>query len=304
MDTNIGISLYREQLQCSEIFSQRFGSLAQSKTRTIQYPGFSYTLQLNPARIISSTANINKPLDESRCFLCKPNMPGYQIKKEYDGQYFISVNPFPILRNHLTIISHRHIPQSVKGQSARMLMLAASMPGMCVFYNSPKSGASAPFHSHMQAGMADDLPVFREFESIRDHYTTQSHNGTSLIHDTTRGMILIEEQEADTAARKMDHILQEISRIYGNPEPEANIGSVYNNGTYRIVIFPREKHRPEEYSGEEDTRILVSPGFADMAGLIPCSRVCDYEKISRSNITSIMNQVSITAENLGKIDIK
>jgi len=303
MQENIATSLYGEQMRCGDRLATAFSNLAQSKTRKIHFPGFSYTLQLNPARIISSTANISKPLDESKCFLCKPNMPEDQIKRDYDGDFFISVNPFPILRNHLTIISHRHTPQSIHGQAIRMLRLASEMPGMCVFYNSPKSGASAPFHCHFQAGNAEDLPVFMEFDAMRDTYAIGYSNNAWLIKEPTRGIIFLEDKDMDTAARRIENILGQISQIYGNPEPEANIGTVMSNGKYRTVVFPREKHRPDEYFGDEDTRILVSPGFADMAGLIPCSRACDYEKISAQNIISIMSQVSISAENIGKIEI-
>ncbi|MCQ2249549.1 MAG: DUF4922 domain-containing protein [Bacteroidales bacterium] len=304
MQDNIATRLFQRQMESSEQFRAAFANLANSQTRKIQYQGFSYTLQLNPARIKSSTANIQKPLDEKACFLCVPNMPEYQIKENYDEQFLISVNPFPILQNHLTIISRQHTPQSIHGHSSRLMRLSSSMPGMCVFYNSPKSGASAPFHCHFQAGEASKLPVFMEFDSLIRQYSINSANGIHIIKEPTRGIILIESADASDAAHRLQHVLEQISLTYGMEEPEANLGVVYTGDRYRIAIFPREKHRPSEYYREDDSRILVSPGFADMAGLIPCSRPCDYANITQQDITSIMNQVSISAENLGKIDIK
>lgn len=296
--------LYSEQMECSQRFRDAFQSLHSSKTRTIEYDGFSYTLQLNPARIKSSAADISKPLQESDCFLCKKNMPTYQLKKDYDGEFFISVNPFPILSTHLTIISHRHTPQTIKGNTRRMLMLADYMDGMTVFYNSPKSGASAPFHCHFQAGETSCLPSFMQIETIRDKYTMRQSDGIWLIKEPTRGIILIESKSLETADSKFNQMLEQLSAIYKTDEPEANIGITKSGDNYIIIIFPRDKHRPEEYYREGDSRILISPGFADMAGMIPCVLTHNYENITRDNITSIISQVSIPTEKLMKIVLK
>lgn len=298
--------LFSEQMERSERFQKAFASLHNGQTRKIEFDGFSYTLQLNPARIKSSTANINKPLDEENCFLCKKNMPTDQMKRDYDGEFFLSVNPFPILNTHLTIISHDHRPQSIKGNTMRMLGLADYMEeGFTVFYNSPKSGASAPFHCHFQAGVTSCLPAFMEIESIRDKYTVKEYHGdTFLIKEPTRGIVLIETKDINKAGQRFTEVLDQLSRIYNTDEPEANIGVTKANGSYRIILFPRDKHRPEEYYREGDSKILVSPGFADMAGMIPCSLVNNYNNIAKEDIISIMNQVSIPIEKLMKIEIK
>lgn len=297
--------LFSQQMEQSERFSKAFSSLAQSQTREIEFEGFSYTLQLNPSRIKSSTANISRPLGEEDCFLCKPNMPAEQIKMDWDGEFFISVNPYPILDRHLTIISHTHRPQTIHGNTMRMLELARyAGEGITVFYNSPKSGASAPFHCHFQAGLTSCLPAFRQIESIRDKYTIREYSNAWIIKEPTRGIILIENGDIVSAERQMTEALCQISDIYNNPEPEANIGATINDGKYRIIIFPREKHRPMEYSREDDRRILVSPGFADMAGMIPCVLTNNYNEISKADITSIMNQVSIPVEKLTKVIMK
>lgn len=294
---------FNEQLSQSELMRNAFSNIEKCIVREIDFDGFSYTLQLNPARIKSSTANIHKPLAQSNCFLCKPNMPVDQMKNDYDGEFFICFNPYPILRRHLTIVSHSHRPQSIIGNTMRMLRLSADLDGMTVFYNSPKSGASAPFHCHFQAGFSKELPAFRDIETIKDKYTLESGNGIHLIKEPTRGIVVIEGEDINDVDLRFRNVLNEISLIYDNPEPEANIGVACENGRYRIIIFPREKHRPDEYYNEGSGKILVSPGFADMAGLIPCSRPEDYDKITKENITSIMNQVSIPADKLVRIRI-
>lgn len=303
MQKNIAEELYSRQLEQSDTFRSAFSSLYQSSTREVQYHGFSYTLQLNPARIKSSTADISKPLGQQSCFLCRCNMPEYQIKAECDSEFFISVNPYPILPRHLTIISHKHTPQTIHGHIASMLKLAADMPGMCVFYNSPKSGASAPFHCHLQAGLASELPAFRQIDSIRSRYAEKQAGGISLICGPTRRMAIIESPSISEAESQATNILRQLGAISGNHEPEANIGAAFWGGLFRAIIFPRQLHRPWQYFADDPQKILISPGFADMAGLIPCSRPCDYDRITHCDITSIMNQASISAENLLRIEI-
>lgn len=295
--------LMAKQNAHSDNFAKTFATLKLSETRTIEFEGFSYTLQLNPGRIKSSKANISIPVEKKECFLCRNNMPADQIKFQYNDRFFISINPFPILDNHLTIISREHTPQTIKGNVETMLQLSDYLENMVVFYNSPKSGASAPFHCHFQAGWEKELPCFVEIDEIKKRYTTESGNGIWKISEPTRRMVVVEDSNQQEAIRKTEHILAEISRIYGSSEPEANIGVVNKNGIYRAILFPREKHRPEEYFREGDNKILVSPGFADMAGLIPCSIPNNYKTITKEDIRSIMNQVSMPENKLNEIKL-
>lgn len=289
------ISFFNHQLEYSENYRKTFASLAVSKLRTLQFDGFKYVLQLNPGRIKSSTANISKPLSEDNCFLCRKNMPECQLGMDFNKDFTIFVNPFPILGHHLTIVSRVHRPQSILGNTDTMLSLAKFMPGMVVFYNSPKSGASAPFHMHFQAGDMCDLPVFEGVVELTRKHCVASRACTHKVWDGTRRLLIIESTDMAEADEELRMALQRLSRVSQNPEPEANIGAMYADGLYRIVVFPRGKHRPDEYF-RESNRILVSPGFADMAGIIPCSIPDNYESITDADIVSIMNQVTISEE--------
>ena len=90
-----------------------------------------------------------------------------------------------------------------------------------------------------------------------------------------------------------------------DPDPMSKdvhpIGVVFKDGMFRIIVLPREKHRPKEYMLEGDEKILVSPGFADMAGVVPCSLPSDFYKITKENIQSIMSQVSIAEEKFSRL---
>ena len=51
---------------------------------------------------------------------------------------------------------------------------------------------------------------------------------------------------------------------YLTEEPMMNILCNFENGTWRIIIFPREKQRPSHFYRNGKNRILVSPAAAEL----------------------------------------
>ena len=292
---------FNYQTEYDEKFRNTFNGLKNSQLRDINFDGFKYVLQLNPMRIKSSTADITKPLDSSKCFLCKENMPQTQLGLDLNTKFTLFVNPFPIFQRHFTIVSRQHVNQTIIGNTMIMLELAKVLENLVVFYNSPKAGASAPFHCHFQAGGEEEMPLFYQIENLKKLYTEKSENGIFKINDGTRRFLVVETKDIFKADEILRKILDGVNEIYSTQEPEANIGIIFKNGFFRVIVLPREKHRPKEYSLEGDNRILVSPGFADMAGIVPCSLPSDYQKITKENIQSIMSQVSIEEEKFSRL---
>lgn len=298
-------SLIHRQLQCSQLFDTNFYNMRMSELRTVQFNGFSYTLQMNPARILSATADITKKPDSSRCFLCEGNLIEGQIAHSYNSDFFIAVNPFPIAENHITIISKLHIPQSIINIVDSFVKMVDDLPDYAVFYNGPKCGASAPFHLHFQACKLDALPVFGEIETLKNYTIKRAvYSGALLykINDGTRRFVIIEADNASQAKYYIERVLHEVNLIYNTTEPEVNIGMICRDGYYTVTIFPREKHRPEEYFRTEN-RIVCSPGYADLAGLIPVCLKENFYSITSEDITSIMNQVCIAEDKFEKLNI-
>ena len=86
-------------------------------------------LQFNPARMVSTAATINKETIEKRpCFLCAANRPAQQNGIAFMKRYTILCNPYPILKNHLTIPLHSHVPQRIRKKMEDMLTLAEQIP--------------------------------------------------------------------------------------------------------------------------------------------------------------------------------
>ncbi len=291
-------ALMDRQLAASEHYRKVFGDLANIRTRTVDFCKFHYVLQYNPCRIGSATADTSKKVVSDDCFLCEGHRFPGQIALKYDEQYNILVNPFPIFRKHLTIVDNQHVAQEIVGEEHKMVQMATDLPGYTVFYNSRSSGASAPFHRHFQACETVELPIYQQWDAYYNggkifQWEADDTDRFWLSYDGTRLIYMIHTKHQSTAATATRAILRELKAIMLTPTPEANVGVALDGGIYKVVIFPRTKHRPEEYFATDDTHFTISPGFADMAGIIPCAIESDFNRIDKSRITSIFTQVSL-----------
>ena len=291
--------LLQRQFAVSEHYRKVFKDLENVRTRTIDFGTFHYVLQYNPCRIGSATADTKKKVTPDNCFLCEAHRFPGQIALEYDEQYNILVNPYPIFKKHFTIVDKSHVPQEIIGEESKMVQMAEDLPGFTVFYNSRNSGASAPFHRHFQACETRELPVFVQWDSMMQDTLYESHgkepysNGYGIIFDGTRYMYLINTHIKEYATNQLKQILGDLQKQCNTESPEANVGISVENGCYKIVLFPRSKHRPEEYFAEGDNHYTISPGLADMAGLIPCAIESDFNRLDKERIRSIFTQVTM-----------
>ena len=117
-------AFFDQQLSAWDDARQRFANLEQVSTREIVVDGFALTIQYNPTRIVSTSANISKQaLSERPCFLCEKNRPACQMTKVVDDDFELLVNPFPIMPKHYTIPLRRHEPQVIADRYEEMLKL-------------------------------------------------------------------------------------------------------------------------------------------------------------------------------------
>jgi hypothetical protein len=291
-------SLMERQFAVSDHYRKVFSDMENVRTRTIDFGAFYYVLQYNPGRIGSATADTKKKVTPDNCFLCEAHRFPGQIALEYDAQYNILVNPYPIFKKHLTIVDKQHVVQEIVGEESKMVRMATEMPGFTVFYNSQNSGASAPFHRHFQACETHELPIYQQWDAYYNggkiyQWECDDADRFWLSYDHTRLIYMIHTERENTAVAVMKAILRELKIVMDTPSPEANVGVALDGGIYKVVIFPRTKHRPKEYFAEGDNHFTISPGFADMAGLIPCAVESDFNRLDKERITSIFTQVSL-----------
>lgn len=268
--------LFSSQREQWKLLDDNCKQISNIKERSLNWGSDSEViLQYNPSRITSSSAKVdNKSIQERKCFLCSENRPDVQQGISFLDKYMILCNPFPILRNHLTIPLHTHMPQLIGKKIIDMLSLTELLPDYVVFYNGPKCGASAPDHFHFQAGLKVNVLLSSE-NSLRSCLRIQNETKEDA-----------EEQFQDVYNYLKTHQPDE-------EEPMMNIISFMEDGKYIIHVFPRKLHRPWQYSADGKDQLLVSPGALDMAGMFITPRKEDFEKIAPDDIEDIYTQVSM-----------
>ncbi|MBF6627180.1 MAG: DUF4922 domain-containing protein [Proteiniphilum sp.] len=236
---------------------------------------FTVRVQFNPARMTSTAAKTDKEAVEKRpCFLCETNRPLLQRGVPFLGKYSILCNPFPILRNHVTIPIHSHVPQRIRNKTGDILTLTEELPDYIVFYNGPKCGASAPDHFHLQAGLKTSL-LLQGDNALRSCLTIESENRKET------------EELFEDVYQYLRHCQPE------EEEPMMNVIAFTEENKYKLHLYPRRAHRPRHYYEEGSRQLLISPGALDMAGLIISVREEDFDKIERQDIEEIYSQVSM-----------
>lgn len=246
---------------------KNYEALAGVETCVAPVGGFPWRVQFNPARALSASANIERKAIESRpCFLCAANRPAEQRVLAEERGYEVLVNPYPVFPLHFTIASKKHEPQSLEGRVADMVAFAEMMPGMAVFYNGPRCGASAPDHMHFQAVPARMLPLFGDREGFPlKHFRFPASEAPAAV-----GRMLAESAE------------EPMMNVYAHKSAEGE--------ETEVVIIPRRAHRPSLY-GTGKGQMLVSPAAVECAGVMITPRREDFERMDSALLEEILKEV-------------
>ena len=273
-----------QQLQVWPAAKQAFDNLEQVQTRVLSSSGLA--LQHNPARIISTTAKV-KPAETAvrSCFLCPQNRPQEQISFDAGDGFELLLNPYPILREHFCVVSREHRPQMLRDCYEKMLRIAQELePGYMIFYNGPRSGASAPDHLHMQIGRSEGIPLL---DKLRDNEPPQKDEPITI---QPFGFPIIIIQGSDPA--KLWDYISGMTIYDGEYEPRMNVLAFNREGQVITAIIPRSKHRPDCYYSDGPDKVMVSPGAVDMFGLVITPRKEDFESLSEKQVLGIYRQVT------------
>lgn len=280
----------------------RYEALSGVQTKSL--PSKLYTLnsklsvlsaQWNPARMVSTGANISKQAIEKRpCFLCDSNRPAEQHALPVLGQYQLLINPFPILPKHFTIPTREHTPQTIKGHFQDLFKIARQMPDYMVFYNGPLCGASCPDHMHLQAGSRGIAPLERDWKSVYEPKLKPFAEGISILTDYACQVLVIRTGNIAEAQKRFDYIYNFLPLHEGETEPRMNIVCWKDGEEVVTLVFPRAKHRPDCYFAQGDEQLLISPGALDMCGLLITPREEDFRKLTPEMAIDILREVSLT----------
>jgi glycosyltransferase involved in cell wall biosynthesis len=278
-------------------------NLVSMRTREIICGSYNVHLQYNPKRAVSSGAAVDQESIKKRpCFLCTDNLPGEQQGILYRKNYMILCNPAPIFDQHFTIVTREHRPQEISSSLALLLQMAADLsPSYTVFYNGPACGASAPDHLHFQMIPADALPFLHTLKTLfpsKEISSVLFYKADNL----DRSVVILESKNKEALQEQFacfSKLTQKSVSI--SSEPLMNVLCTFENDTWRLVIFLRQKHRPGAYFAEGEKRVFVSPGAVDMAGVMITPQLIDFNRLDCDTIRGIYKEVSLPEEMLNLI---
>lgn len=291
--------LINQQIESWPLATSNYAGLASVASRTIEFDGFKVKVQFNPERIRSSAAKTDaKSIQQRACFLCQKNQPEVQKGVDFQGDYTLLVNPFPIFKKHLTVPLNRHLPQEIEPYFNDLLQLSRELPEFTFFYNGPKCGASAPDHFHFQAGNANEMSIDTELDSIvaqlgepilQNEHTRLVAVGKAYL----RKLLYLESDSSTQITYYFQQILERLKQRGQEGEPMLNVLARFTRQKWRIVIFPRDRQRPSQFFAEGQEQILMSPASVEMGGLAILPRKEDFEKLTAKDLISIYEQVTI-----------
>jgi len=292
--------LIEDQLKGWDLAAGNYSDLEKVRLRKLLMPGgCNIIVQFNPARMRSSAARVDREsLKERPCFLCRSNLPPQQKWVEFAGKYLILLNPYPIFQRHLTISLCEHNDQLIKGRFADMLRLAEALDKFTIFYNGPRCGASAPDHFHFQAGNKGFMPVEDEYFNFPRKLLAEKGNcRIESMDGYERYAIVLSGNDSTLICRSFEAVYGILHSMQKEmEEPMMNILAGFDNGNWRVFIFPRRAHRPAEFFEEGERQILISPASVDFGGVWITPRPADFEKLDPGAVAGIFEQVSLGKE--------
>ena len=297
--------LYKEQKANWSLLTQNLEGLKNIQMKSFQYDEFNIKVQFNPNRIISSAAKVDKKsIKERKCFLCSNNRPSEQNQVLFEKEYEILCNPFPIFKEHYTIASLDHIPQQIETSFGDLLDISKVLPKLVTFYNAPNCGASAPDHLHFQAGNRGFLSIENNYKILESKFGKKISSKLKInitsIDDKLRRFVVLESNNKEAIEKVFGLIYSYTKELANGDEPMLNILSWYQDG-WQVMIFPRDKHRPWQFFEEGEKNILLSPASVDLGGTLITPLEKDFMKITKEDITDILNQSSMSIERFDKL---
>jgi hypothetical protein len=297
--------LLSEQKRTWADLQKGYELLKEVRIRDITCRGFSVRLQYNPGRVKSSTAGVSQDnINERKCFLCLDHLPEDQKGILYRENYLILCNPMPVFSSHFTVSHLNHCPQAITESIGTFLQLMADLgPGWMTLYNGPRCGASAPDHLHFQIIPSGQMPIEQEILKKKRLLLMKKIEGVFFyrIGNLGREVLLLEGEEMTA----LDHVflkylngLKKVLKI--EVEPMINMVGYCRDAKFRLLIFPRRKHRPGLFFKPEDERRVISPGVIDMGGVLITPVEKDFKELTGSMVESIFEEVSLEREKIEK----
>jgi hypothetical protein len=220
----------------------------------------------------------------------------------YRGEYLILCNPMPVFFPHFTVSHLNHREQRIEEQIDSFLRLIADLgSGWAVLYNGARCGASAPDHLHYQLVPSGQMPIEKELLE-NERLALLTPVGTSSLYRLKglgREVVVLEGTDSISVG---DAFRRFLSALRGSllmaEEPMINVAGYGTHdkgsqGRWRLLIFPRRKHRPEAFFRKGEERLVISPGVIDMGGVFVAPKERDFERLNTALVEGIYQEVSL-----------
>ncbi len=290
------------------MLSDGWNGFLSSEYKIFHFDWFNIKVQFNPTRFVSSSAKVDdESIKRRKCFLCLENLPEeqkgilFESKSQPNERLIFLCNPAPIFNEHFTISSVKHTPQQILINISMMLELAELCNNeYTVFYNGPKCGASAPDHFHFQACPADELPTEKDFLNHTEKFQVLKKTDNVTLRFITkenylRNVLIFSSKDKMNLINHFEKFYKALQKVnQTDTEPMMNLFALMRYDYFYLVIFPREKHRPDCYFAEGDANMLISPGLVDMCGMLVTPLQKDFERIKEEKIRQVYSEVSLS----------
>jgi hypothetical protein len=143
------------------------------------------------------------------------------------------------------------------------------------------------------------MPIDTEYDYIKTNLGRQIANRGSLhayaVDNYLRSLISF-ESPSRTALMDAFHAFYTTFEKFSpadHEEPMLNLLASYARGNWRIILFPRAKHRPSCFFADGDARILLSPASVDFGGVVVTPLEQDFRRVDHAILTQMFNEVCL-----------
>lgn len=144
------------------------------------------------------------------------------------------------------------------------------------------------------------MPIEKEIMDKERRIQTVLIDGIQVCRarDLGRELIIIEGSDPTGMADTFKKIVTESRKVFDTDiEPMMNVIGSYEGQIWRLLVFPRLKHRPDAFFEQgDDTQITVSPAVIEMGGVLVTPVEKDFERLSASAVEDIFHEVSPKGE--------
>jgi len=293
-------ALAGQQLATWPMLRDAVAGLARVEYKGLSARGSEVLAQFNPQRIVSTAAKVDAATIKQRpCFLCSENLPPEERGIAFGADFVALYNPFPVLPRHLVITSRRHIPQTIDGNFGTLLDLALDLGGeFFVIYNGAACGASAPDHLHFQACERKSLPIIPEIETWEKRSLSNDSGVEAFtMKDYRLNALIARGNDRADLIEWFDMALKLLAEVTGaESEPMINLVVTRDGDRWTVIVFPRDKHRPDRYFAEGDAKLTVSPAAIDLAGVLVVPQPDHFTKIMSRDVEEIYAEVTLNGK--------